>query len=94
MGEKKMRVREVMRKKLVTVKRSTTLRELIEILRKFTFHTLPVVDEDNRVIGIVALEDILKIFQPHPSNILNMLERIPFLDEYEERSRAVCSTSR
>ena len=86
MGEKEMRVGDVMQKRVVTVKRSTTLRELIEILRKFTFHTLPVVDEDNRVIGIVALEDILKIFQPHPSNILNMLERIPFLDEYEERS--------
>ena len=86
MEEKEMRVRDVMQKRVVTVKRSTTLRELIEILRKFTFHTLPVVEEDNRVIGIVALEDILKIFQPYPSNVLNMLERIPFLEEYEERS--------
>lgn len=86
MGEKEMRVGEVMQKRVVTVKRSTTLRELIEILRKFTFRTLPVVDEDNRVIGIVALEDILKIFQPYPSNVLNMLEKIPFLEEYEERS--------
>jgi CBS domain-containing protein len=86
MREKEMRVREVMQKKVVTVKRSTTLRELIEILRKFNFHALPVVEEDNRVIGIVALEDILKIFQPYPSNVLNMLERIPFLEEYEERS--------
>jgi len=86
MGEKEMRVGDVMQKRVVTVKRSTTLRELIEILRKFTFHTLPVVDKDNRVIGIVALEDILKIFQPYPSNVLNMLERIPFLEEYEERS--------
>lgn len=86
MGEKEMRVGDVMQKRVVTVKRSTTLRELMEILRKFTFRTLPVVDEDNRVIGIVALEDILKIFQPYPSNVLNMLERIPFLEEYEERS--------
>jgi len=86
MGEKEMRVGDVMQKRVVTVKRSTTLRELIEVLRKFTFHTLPVVDEDDRVVGIITLEDILKIFQPYPSNILNMLERIPFLDEYEERS--------
>jgi len=86
MEKKKMLVREVMKKDVVTVKRSTTLKELIEILGKFTFHTLPVVEEDNRVIGIVALEDILKIFQPYPSNVLHMLERIPFLEEYEERS--------
>ena len=80
-----MLVREVMKKDVVTVKRSTTLRELIEIFHKFTFHTLPVVERDNRVVGIVALEDILKVFQPYPSNVLDMLERIPFLDEHEER---------
>lgn len=86
MGEGAMRVAEVMTKKVITAKRSTTLRELMEIFRRFTFHTLPVVDRENKVIGMVALEDVLKIFQPHPSNILDMLDRIPFVDEYDDRS--------
>ena len=86
MEKKDMLVKDVMKKKVVTVKRSTTLRELIGIFDKFTFHTLPVVEEDNKLVGVVALEDILKIFEPYPSHILEMLERVPFLDEYGERS--------
>ncbi len=86
MGEGAMSVAEVMTRKVITAKRSTTLRELIEIFRRFTFHTLPVVDRENKVIGMVALEDVLKIFQPHPSSILDMLDRMPFLDEYDDRS--------
>lgn len=86
MEKKDMLVKDVMKKKVVTVKRSTTLRELIGIFGKFTFHTLPVVEEDNKLVGVVALEDILKIFEPYPSHILEMLERVPFLDEYGERS--------
>jgi CBS-domain-containing membrane protein len=86
MGEGAVSVREVMTRKVVTAKRSTTLKELLEIFRSSTFHTIPVVDKENKLIGIVALEDVLKIFQPHPSNILDMLERVPFLDEYEDRS--------
>jgi len=86
MQRKDMLVGEVMRRKVVTVKRSTTLKELIEIFGKFTFHTLPVIEKDNKLVGVVALEDVLKIFEPYPSHILEMLERVPFLDEYGERS--------
>ncbi|TET28293.1 CBS domain-containing protein [Candidatus Aerophobetes bacterium] len=86
MGEGAMPVAEVMTRKVITAKRSTTLKELMEIFRRFSLRTLPVVDRENKVIGVVALEDVLKIFQPHPSDILDMLDRVPFLDEYDDRS--------
>jgi len=86
MGEEAMPVAEVMTRKVITAKRSTTLKELMEIFRRFSLRTLPVVDRENKVIGVVALEDVLKIFQPHPSDILDMLDRVPFLDEYDDRS--------
>lgn len=86
MGEGTMPVAEVMTGKVITAKRSTTLKELMEIFRRFSLRTLPVVDRENKVIGVVALEDVLKIFQPHPSDILDMLDRVPFLDEYDDRS--------
>jgi len=56
-----------------------------EIMRKrvITFHTLPVVDKENKVVGIVAFEDILKVFEPHPSYIMDMLRRTPLWEEYE-----------
>jgi len=78
----KIQVKEIMRKRVITVKESTTLRELIEIFDKYTFHTLPVVDKENKVVGIVAFEDILKVFEPHPSYIMDMLRRTPLWEEY------------
>ncbi|MCD6232274.1 CBS domain-containing protein, partial [Candidatus Aerophobetes bacterium] len=82
MEVEKIQVKEIMRKRVITVKESTTLRELIEIFDKYTFHTLPVVDKENKVVGIVAFEDILKVFEPHPSYIMDMLRRTPLWEEY------------
>jgi len=86
MEVRKLLVKEVMRKDVVTVKESTTLRELMGIFYKYTFHTLPVVREDKKIVGVVALEDVLKIFYPHPSYILEMLERTPLWDGYEQEN--------
>lgn len=84
MSERRMLVKDVMKQDVITVKESTTLRELMAIFQKYTFHTLPVVKEDNKLVGVVALEDILKIFEPSPSHIMEMLRRSPFRDEFEE----------
>jgi len=81
---KKMLVKEVMRTELVTAKESTTLRELMKIFYEFNFHTIPVVKVNNKLVGIVAMEDILKIFQPYPPYISEILKRTPFLDVYDD----------
>ncbi|RLE07552.1 hypothetical protein DRJ00_07935, partial [Candidatus Aerophobetes bacterium] len=60
MSKRKILVKEVMKREVVTVREATTLKELMGIFQKYTFHTLPVVKEDNRIVGVVALEDILK----------------------------------
>lgn len=79
-----MLVKEVMRQEVITVKEVTTLRELMGIFQKYTFHTLPVVKENNKLVGVVALEDVLKIFEPAPPHIMELLRRIPLGDELEE----------
>ncbi len=86
MSKRRMLIKDVMKQDVVTVKESTTLKELMRIFQEYTFHTLPVIREDNKLFGVVALEDVLKIFEPYPSHILEMLKRVPFLDEYGERS--------
>ena len=79
-----MLVKDVMKKDVVTVRRETTLKELIGIFRKYTFHTIPVI-EDEKIIGIVELEHLCRVFQPHPAHIHELLKSIPFLEE-EERN--------
>ncbi len=81
-----VQVKDCMTREVITVKRSTTLAELIGVFRKFNFHTIPVVEEDNRLVGVVSFEDILSVFQPYSSELTRMLKTIPFLgaEEREE----------
>ena len=75
-----MKVKDCMTKEVVTVKRSTNLSQLIETFQKYNFHTLPVVEKDNHLVGVVNFEDILKVFQPYNVELSTMLKTIPFLD--------------
>ena len=79
-----MKVKDCMTKEVVTVKRSTNLSQLIEIFRKHSFHTLPVVEANNKIVGIVTFEDLLKVFQPYSRDLAQMLERVPFVEKEEE----------
>ena len=75
-----MQVKDCMSKEVTAVKRSTTLSQLIKTFQKYNFHTLPVIEKDNRLVGIVNFEDILKVFQPYNMELSTMLKTIPFLE--------------
>ncbi|MDD5005389.1 MAG: CBS domain-containing protein [Candidatus Omnitrophica bacterium] len=77
-----MQVKEVMSKEVITVKRSTTLKRLLEIFAKFhIFPLVPVIGEDNLLIGIVSFRNLVNVFQLRQPEIL---KAVPFLDEGEE----------
>lgn len=76
-----MQVKEIMSKDVITVKRSTTLRQLLEIFTKFhIFPLVPVVEENNHLVGIVSFRNLVNIFQLRQPE---MLRTVPFLDEEE-----------
>jgi Mg/Co/Ni transporter MgtE len=75
-----MKVRECMTQKVITVRRATSLSQLIKAFQKYNFHTFPVVEADNSLVGIVNFEDILKVFQPYSEDLSRMLRTIPFLE--------------
>lgn len=77
-----MQVKEIMSKEVIIVKRSTKLKQLLKIFAKFhTFPLVPVVREDNRLVGIVSFRNIINVFSPYRPEIL---KTVPFLDETEE----------
>lgn len=53
---------QVMAKVPLTVTADTTVKEVVEILSKETFHSLPVVENDNELVGIVTTTDLLNYF--------------------------------
>jgi Mg/Co/Ni transporter MgtE len=77
-----MQVRKVMSKEVISVRRSMKLRELLGIFKDFhIFPLVPVVEDDNRLIGVVSFRNILDVFQSsHP----DVLKLVPFLDEEEQ----------
>lgn len=52
-------IKQVMKKHIVTVTSSTSIKKVAEILASKEFHALPVVD-DNKLVGIVTTTDLIK----------------------------------
>ena len=74
-----MKVSEVMNQKIIAVRRSTTLAELIGLFRSFhSFPLVPVVDENNVLIGVVSFRRLIEAFHTSSHDIL---KAVPFVDE-------------
>jgi len=54
------KVEEIMAKRVKSVKKETPVSEIARIMVKDKINRIPVIDEKNKVIGIVARADILK----------------------------------
>ena len=52
-------VRDVMRREVKSIRPETLLADVVELLLGKTYHALPVVDEGNRVVGILTDGDLL-----------------------------------
>lgn len=53
-------IEKVMQTDLVTIKTSETVRDAARILRAGQFHSLPVVDEEHALAGIVTSTDLIR----------------------------------
>lgn len=61
-----MKVSEIMTKEVISVKKDTPLKEAAGLLAKFRIHGFPVVDNSNKVVGIITESDF---FTKDASNI-------------------------
>jgi CBS domain-containing protein len=80
-----LKVRDCMTTEVATVRRETSLREIIKLFENKNYHALPVVDKYERLIGIVTFEDTLKVFQPYSQDLHQMLKTIPFIETPQEK---------
>lgn len=53
-------IEQVMTHKPRTIPASMTIRELAELFTEEEFHAMPVVDEENQLVGIVTTTDVIK----------------------------------
>ncbi|MFH1640396.1 MAG: CBS domain-containing protein, partial [Candidatus Omnitrophota bacterium] len=77
-----MQVKEIMSKQIISVKRSTKLRELLELFKNFhIFPLVPVIEENGRLAGVVSFRNLIDAFQSYQPDVLKL---VPFLDEEEQ----------
>jgi len=55
---RKIKVRDIMNKKVETIPENMTLSELIELIPKSKYTTFPLVDSDGLMSGIISVQDI------------------------------------
>lgn len=80
-----MLVRDVMTKKVITVLKYENIGHVANILSSKNISGLPVVDKDNKVIGIVTQADVLSMFGVRKENALKDLLRHLLGEQLPER---------
>lgn len=72
---------QIMSKKLKTIKETEPLRFALGMMREFNIRHLPVVDDQNKLVGIISDRDIQRAMTPVPSP----LSEIEIDFEFDER---------
>lgn len=75
-----MKAKEIMSTNVITIGKETTIEEIAHILTDKNISGVPVVDEDNKIIGMVTQKDLLyKDVEPHFPPVVEILGGLIFL---------------
>ncbi len=72
-----MKVSDIMTREVITVKKDTSLTEAARLLAKYRLHGMPVVDETDKVIGIVTENDFFTKDNIYLPTFLEFISKIP-----------------
>lgn len=75
-----MKAKDVMSKDVITISPSTGIRVIFELFKKTRYGGLPVVDKDNKILGMVTKAEMLSVLLPDYFDMLG--ENIIFIDDF------------
>jgi CBS domain-containing protein len=91
-----MKAKEIMSANVITIGRETTIEEIAHILTEKNISGVPVVDKENKVIGMVTQKDLLyKDVEPHFPPVVEILGGLIFLKgvkHYNEELKKLVAT--
>ncbi|HDY69879.1 MAG TPA: CBS domain-containing protein [Actinobacteria bacterium] len=86
-----MTAADIMQTDVVTIKQDASVQELAELLAEKKISGVPVVDEDNRMVGIVSEGDLVAldadIHFPHYIQFLDSVIFLESMKKFDERLR-------
>ena len=74
-----MNVISCMKRNVVSIKLDTTIREAAAIFVKKHIGLLPIVDEDDKPVGVIGMRDLLKLELP---DFVNFLADVDFVHDF------------
>lgn len=84
-----MKVKDIMLHDLVAIDQDTSVKEFIYILRKCGLSSLPVVDDDDRILGIISERDIIGAVLPGYHETLRGTPFAPNPDELAQKLQSL-----
>lgn len=80
-----MKARDLMRRDLTSVDLDTVVDHVIYLLYQSGLSSLPVLDEDGRVVGVVSERDLIRAVLPGYVHMLQSAAFLPSLDQLSRR---------
>lgn len=80
-----MIVADIMTKTMVTVSSDTPFKEIWAKIFSKKIHSLPVVDKNKKLVGLITREDLLKPLYPKYQDVMENLESMSDFEQMEER---------
>ncbi len=84
-----MKVRDFLRRELTSLERSTTVSQAIKLLENSGLSSLPVVDEEGKVVGVLSERDLIRALLPGYMDMLHSASFLPSLDQLARRLREI-----
>ena len=63
LADRKVKIKDIMDTELITVNTSDDQEEVVNLIRKYDFDAMPVVDLEERLVGIVTVDDAIDVIQ-------------------------------
>jgi len=84
-----MKVRDFVRRDLSSVERDTPISQAIKLLENAGLSSLPVVDEEGRLVGVISERDIIRALVPEYMDMLHSASFLPSLDQLARKLREI-----
>jgi len=84
-----MKVRDFIRRDLSAVERGTPVIQAIKLLGNSGLSSLPVVDEEGKVVGIISERDLIRVLVPEYVDMLSSASFLPSMDRLAKKLREI-----
>ena len=84
-----MQAQDVMRSEVQSVSETTTLRELSRAFRRYGVTSIPVINEKNKLVGVVNEADLLRTMLPNYAELHDNLQYMQDFEYLEDRANEV-----